>query len=254
MSDDSDSNSSTFFGVCDDHNIVNQRNSIYEAITGGIYDDQCCNLVKRAYTFWTQKSSFVINETLCRLTQLLKKCKIQRHEFEIRHGLFQISVQKLNRLLMCALRCILSKDNAADACQNYGDLGYNYGCFDNNYCENATAAAIVASLSFLNTLACTAVNLALDRNSQECTFRLTLERAEDSYRIATTLEGCCDRPCGVGGYVPGPVCGFGGHDGYGGGHGGYGGGCGGGYGGGHGGCQKTCKKTCKKSYKKGRKY
>jgi hypothetical protein len=226
MSDDSDSNSSTFFGVCDDHHTLNQRNSIYEAITGGIYDDQCCNLVKRAYTFWTQKSSLVINETLCRLTQLLKKCKIQRREFEIRYGLFQIAVQKLNRLLMCALRCILGKDNKADYLQNQTDLGYGYGCFDNDYCENATASAIVTALSFLNVMACTAVNLALDRNTQECTFRLTLERAEDAFRIATTLEGCADGGCNRPFYKPGPVCGFGPSPGH---------GCG----------KKKCKKSCK---------
>jgi hypothetical protein len=194
MSDASDY-SSSYFGVCDDHDLLNQRDSVYQAITGKVYDDECCNLVKRAYTFWTQKSTFVINETSCRLTHLVRKCKISNREFEIRYALFQISVQKLNRLLMCALKCILHKEDKADNLQNYGDLGYNYGWFDNDYCENATASAIVTALSFLNVLACTAVNLDLDRRTQECTIRLTLERAEDAFRIATTLEGCYDGGC-----------------------------------------------------------
>jgi len=194
MSDASDYSSSGF-GVCDDHDLLSQRDGVYQAITGKVYDDQCCNLVKRAYAFWVQKSTFVINETSCRLTHLVRKCKISHREFEIRYALFQISVQKLNRLLMCALKCVLSKDSKADALSDYGDLGYNYGCFDSDYCQNSTASAIVTALSFLNVLACTAVNLDLDRSTQECTIRLTLERAEDAFRIATTLEGCYGGGC-----------------------------------------------------------
>uniref|UniRef100_A0A6C0IWZ5 Uncharacterized protein n=1 Tax=viral metagenome TaxID=1070528 RepID=A0A6C0IWZ5_9ZZZZ len=182
---------------CDDNVLVGQRNDIYNAITGKIYDDRCCDLVKRAYSFWSQKLAIVVNRTVCVLTRYVRKCKITRREFEIRYALFQISVQKLNRLLVCALKRILKKDNKADRLYDHGTLGYNYGCFDDEYCENSTASAVVIALSNLRVLVAIALNLDLDRGTQECSIRLTLERTHEAFGISTSLEGCGDSGCGV---------------------------------------------------------
>ena len=194
MSNDSKSDSS-YNSDFDDKVLIQQRDDVYNAITGKIYDDECCNLVKRAYSFWTQKLAIVINKTIFRLTKLVRKCKISQREFEIRYSLFQLSVQKLNRLLVCALRRILKKDEKADKRADYDGLGYNYGCFDDDYCENSTASAIVIALSNLRILVSIALNLDLDRSTQECTIRLTLERTREALGISTSLEGCFNGKC-----------------------------------------------------------
>lgn len=181
---------------CDDKVLIGQRNDVYNAITGKIYDDRCCDLVKRAYSFWSQKLALVVNRTVCYLTRLVKKCKISRREFDIRYALFQLSIQKLNRLLVCALKRILKKDDKADRLNDHGPLGYNYGCFNDEYCENSTASAIVIALSNLRVLVAIALNLDLDRSTQECSIRLTLERTKEAFGISTSLEGCYNGGCG----------------------------------------------------------
>lgn len=153
------------------------------------YDNECCTLIKRAYFYWTERESELIRETGCQLTRYADECKISRHEFQIRYSLFQISAQRLNRLLMYALKCILKRDDKAP-CSNHGELA---GCFDNDYCINATNLSIGAAMSTLKDLSCMAVNLALNRSAHQCDIRLALERVEDSFRVATTAEGCRDK-------------------------------------------------------------
>lgn len=178
-----------------DHRLFREREGIYNAITGRVFDDQPCNIVKRAYAFWTQKTALVINKVSCKLQKHLHH-GCARREFEIRFALFQLSVQKLNRLLVCALKRILNKDKRAGKLSENGCLGETYGCFVDEYAENATASAIVTALSTLCVLAKTAVNRDLDRVGIECADRLALERACEAFKIATALEGCfADRTC-----------------------------------------------------------
>lgn len=172
---------------CDNYGRDEHGPCCQSVVTEG-YDNQCCALIKDAYCYWTERQEEFLRETACQLTRYVNECKIPQHEFQIRHSLFQIGVQRLNRLLMFALRVILKRDQKKPC----GGRGEFEGCFGNDYCVKATNLAIGASIMHLKGLSYMAVNLALNRSSHECEIRLTLQRAKDAFCVATADEGCRD--------------------------------------------------------------
>jgi hypothetical protein len=167
---------------------------VYEFITGYIYDDDCCDLLKIAFSFFQSKQACITREALCALNEAVACRLIGRREFDIRYAIFQIGVEKINELIACALKRIVNRERRDDVGRNF--LGYDYGCFRNEYCETSIAAVIIAGLTALRQLANFKERRFLNRTTDECTVRIIIRDLERDLEIATL--NCRPRcgPCG----------------------------------------------------------
>lgn len=166
-----------------------------------IYDDDCCDLVKIGYTFYNDKATCIINSAYRVLNELVCGC-ISRREFEIRYGLFTLTAQKINQIVIGSLRRVLGNDRCGPRGEDGRFLGYDFGCFNNQYCQEAVAAVICIALDYLREAADIKARLNLNRNVEECVLRLLIERLEDAICLVITdcygrrREGCCRPPEG----------------------------------------------------------
>ena len=63
------------------------KDPIYEAIVAGVYDNNCCNLVKRAFSFYTDKANCITRSALRALEASACKGCISRRAYEIKFAL-----------------------------------------------------------------------------------------------------------------------------------------------------------------------
>lgn len=157
-----------------------------------IYDDDCCDLVKIAYNFFSEKSNCIVQRAQRILNELVCGC-ISRREFEIRYGLFTLTIQKINRIVICALRRILQNDRFDGKKGDF--LGYDFGCFENDYCQTAVASVVCTALTYVEEAADIKSRLNLGREVEQCTLRLLIERLEDALSLLIQDCNACGKEC-----------------------------------------------------------